>query len=92
MATLDTGFCPNIGSCTDYRNLIFDFALDFRALCILGSGISLNKWSLLRVGFTLDTRGPAPSYLASPTNRVKHRLSDTQDDMKGACCIFLVNT
>ena len=32
---------------------------------------------LLGVGFALDTRAPAPSSLASPTNHVKYRLSDT---------------
>ena len=28
---------PNIASCTDYQALIYDFAFDIRALCILGS-------------------------------------------------------
>ena len=69
--------CPNMGSCTAYHTLVFDFALDIRAFCILVSGIP-HKSSLLGDGFSLDILVPAPSYLASPTNRVMHRLSDTR--------------
>ena len=81
---------PNIGSCTDYHTLVFDFALDILALpkcrCAMHSDrISRAQWAFSDL-VSLENRtysvlasplilgNLAPPSLAPPTNRVNHQL------------------